>query len=45
MDTDFKEESSKETAFVYSLKDGIGAGAFSFRHGKLVEISMEGTLC
>jgi len=42
---DFKEESSKETAFVYSMKDGIGAVTFSFRHGKLIEISMEGTLC
>jgi hypothetical protein len=42
---DFKEESSKETAFVYSMNDGIGAVTFSFRHGKLIEISMEGTLC
>jgi hypothetical protein len=28
MDTDFKEESSKETAFVYNMKDGIGAVTF-----------------
>ena len=42
---DFKKESSKETSFAYSMEGGIGAVYFSFRHGKLVSISMDGAPC